>query len=122
MRREKIPSAIKQNVIKEIESVRLSQDEAAKRLDVGKTTIQGWLSKYRSKGDSGPENDHKNRIYAREYNLRLHRLILLSCNVVRPHAISHILGFADPWLTAAFPDGGLFPVGPCCQQWYLSDA
>ena len=28
-----------------------------------------------------------------------------------PSAISHILGFTDPWLTAAFPDGGLFPVG-----------
>ena len=72
MRRGKIPSAIKQKVIKEIESVRLSQDEAAKRLDVGKTTIQGWLSKYQSKGDSGPESDPKNRIYTREYNLRLH--------------------------------------------------
>ena len=66
MRRGKIPSAIKQKVIKEIESGRLSQDEAAKRLDVGKTTIQGWLSKYQSKGDSGPESDpQKSYIYQR---------------------------------------------------------
>ena len=34
MRREKISSVVKQNVIKEIESGRLSQGEAAKRLGV----------------------------------------------------------------------------------------
>lgn len=62
--REKITAAIKQKVIKEIESGRLSQSEAAKRLNVSRTTIQGWQSKYRSEGDSGLESNSKNRIYS----------------------------------------------------------
>ena len=62
--RGKISSAIKQKVVNEIESGRLSQGEAAKRLDVSKTTIQDWLLKYRSEGSSGLEGSDKNRIYS----------------------------------------------------------
>ena len=64
MSREKISLTIKQKVISEIESGRLSQSEAAKQLDVGKTTIRGWLSKYRSEGSFGLESNNKNRIYS----------------------------------------------------------
>lgn len=62
--RGKISPTIKQQAVSEIESGRLSQSEAAKRIGVGKTTIRGWLSKHRSEGDSGLENDNKNRIYS----------------------------------------------------------
>ena len=53
MRREKIAPAIRRKTVTEIETGRLSQGEAAKRLNVGRATIQGWLSKYRSEGSSG---------------------------------------------------------------------
>ena len=64
MRREKISSVVKQNVIKEIESGRLSQGEAAKRLGVDKSAIRQWQSRYRSEGNAGLESDNKNRIYS----------------------------------------------------------
>lgn len=64
MRKGKISPTIKQQAVSEIESGRLSQSEAAKRLDVSKATIRGWLSKHRSEGNSGLENDNKNRIYS----------------------------------------------------------
>ena len=64
MRIGKISPTIKQKTVTEIESGRLSQGEAAKRLNVSKTTIQGWLSKYRSEGNAGLEIDGKNRIYS----------------------------------------------------------
>ena len=64
MGREKISPTIKQKAVAEIESGRLSQSEAAKRLGVGRTTIRGWLSKYRSEGSVGLENNGKNRIYS----------------------------------------------------------
>ena len=53
MRREKIAPAIRRKTVTEIETGRLSQGEAAKRLNVGRATIQGWLSKYRREGSSG---------------------------------------------------------------------
>ena len=64
MRREKISSVFKQTVIKEIESGRLSQGEAAKRLGVDKSAIRQWQSRYRSEGNAGLESDNKNRIYS----------------------------------------------------------
>lgn len=64
MRREKISSVFKQNVIKEIESGRLLQGEAAKRLGVDKSAIRQWQSRYRSEGNAGLESDNKNRIYS----------------------------------------------------------
>ena len=64
MRREKILPAIKRKTVTEIETGRLSQGEAAKRLNVGRATIQGWLSKYRSEGSSGLESNSENRIYS----------------------------------------------------------
>ena len=64
MRIGKISPTIKQKTVTEIESGRLSQGEAAKRLNVSKTTIQGWLSKYRSEGNAGLKCDSKNRIYS----------------------------------------------------------
>ena len=64
MRREKIAPAIKRKTVTEIETGRLSQGEAAKRLNVGRATIQGWLSKYRSEGSSGLESNSENRIYS----------------------------------------------------------
>ena len=66
MRREKISSVVKQEVIREIESGRLSQSEAAKRLGVDESAIRQWQSKYRSEGSAGLENDGKNRIYSVE--------------------------------------------------------
>ena len=64
MRREKISPAIKRKTVTELETGRLSQGEAAKRLNVGKATIQGWLSKYRSEGSSSLESNSENRIYS----------------------------------------------------------
>lgn len=64
MGRERISPTIKQKAVAEIESGRLSQSEVAKRLGVGRTTIQGWLSKYRSEGSVSLENNGKNRIYS----------------------------------------------------------
>lgn len=61
--RGKISPAIKQKAVTEIESGRLSQSEAAKRLGVDKSTIRHWLLRYRSEGNSGLERDRKNRIY-----------------------------------------------------------
>lgn len=62
--RGKISPAIKQKTVTEIESGRLSQSEAARRLGVDESTIRHWLSKYRSEGNSGLESDNKNRIYS----------------------------------------------------------
>ena len=62
--RGKILSVIKQKTVTEMESGRLSQSEAAKRLNVSKTTIQGWLSQYRSEGNAGLKCDNQNRIYS----------------------------------------------------------
>ena len=64
MRREKISPALRRKTVTEIETGRLSQGEAAKRLNVGRATIQGWLSKYRSEGSSGLERNSENRIYS----------------------------------------------------------
>ena len=64
MRREKISPALRRKTVTEIETGRLSQGEAAKRLNVGRATIQGWLSKYRSEGSSGLESNSENRIYS----------------------------------------------------------
>lgn len=64
MRKGKISATIKQQAIAEIETGRLSQGETTNRLEVGKTTIRCWLSKYRREGDSGLESDRKNRIYS----------------------------------------------------------
>ena len=64
MRTGKISPTIKQKAIAEVASGRLSQGEAARRLNVSKTTIQGWLSKYRSEGNAGLKCDSKNRIYS----------------------------------------------------------
>ena len=64
MRREKISPALRRKTVTEIETGRLSQREAAKRLNVGRVTIQGWLSKYRSEGSSGLERNSENRIYS----------------------------------------------------------
>lgn len=61
--RGKISPEIKQKAVTEIESSRLSQSEAAKRLGVDKSTIWHWLLRYRSEGNSGLERDRKNRIY-----------------------------------------------------------
>ena len=61
--RGKISPVIKQKAVTEIESGRLSQSEAAKRLGVDKSTIRHWLLRYRSEGNSGLERDSKNRIY-----------------------------------------------------------
>ena len=62
--RGKISAAIKQKAITEIESGRLSQSEAARRLGVDESTIRHWLSKYRSEGNAGLECGSKNRIYS----------------------------------------------------------
>lgn len=62
--RGKISPAIKEKAVTEIESGRLSQSEAARRLDVSKATIQEWLSRQRSEGNAGLECDSKNRIYS----------------------------------------------------------
>ena len=62
--RGKISLAIKQKVVTEIESGRLSQSEAARRLGINKETIRSWLSAYRSEGNIGLESDSKNRIYS----------------------------------------------------------
>lgn len=70
MRIGKISLTIKQKAVTEIESGRLSQREAARRLNVSKTTIQGWLSKYRSEGNAGLECDNKNRIYSVQTKLQ----------------------------------------------------
>ena len=64
MRREKISPAIKRKTVTELETGRLSQGEAAKRLNVGRATIQGWLSKYRSEASSSLESNSENRIYS----------------------------------------------------------
>ena len=68
--REKISPAIKQKVVTEIESGRLSQSEAARRLGINKETIRSWLSAYRSEGSIGLESDSKNRIYSVQIKLQ----------------------------------------------------
>ena len=62
--RGKISPTIKQKAVTEIECGRLSQSEAAKRLGVDESTIRHCLSKYRSEGSAGLENNGKNRIYS----------------------------------------------------------
>ena len=62
--REKISSTIKQKAVREIESGRLSQSEAARRLGVKGETIRQWLSNYRSEGVAGLERDGHNRVYS----------------------------------------------------------
>ena len=62
--KEKIPTAIKQKAVEEIIEGKITQSEAAKRLGIGKTTVRGWLSKYRSEGRIGLENSSQNRIYS----------------------------------------------------------
>ena len=68
--REKISPAIKQKVVTGIESGRLSQSEAARRLGINKETIRSWLSAYRSEGSIGLESDSKNRIYSVQIKLQ----------------------------------------------------
>ena len=68
--REKIPSSIKQKAVKEIESGRLSQSEAAGRLGVKGETIRQWLSRYRSEGKAGLERDGQNRVYSIQTKLQ----------------------------------------------------
>ena len=68
--RGKISLAIKQKVVTEIESGRLSQSEAARRLGINKETIRSWLSAYRSEGNIGLESDSKNRIYSVQTKLQ----------------------------------------------------
>ena len=68
--RGKISLAIKQKVVTEIESGRLSQSEAARRLGINKETIRSWLSAYRSEGNIGLEIDSKNRIYSVQTKLQ----------------------------------------------------
>lgn len=62
--REKISSIVKQKTVREIESGRLSQSEAARNLGVKGATIRQWLSKYRSEGKAGLERDGHNRVYS----------------------------------------------------------
>ena len=62
--RGKISPAIKQKAVKEIESGRLSQSEAARRLCVDGETVRSWLTAYRSEGNAGLEYGGKNRIYS----------------------------------------------------------
>ena len=64
MGREKLSAAIKEKAVAEIESGRLSQGEAAKRLGVGRGTIREWLSKCRSEGSASLESHSENRIYS----------------------------------------------------------
>jgi len=62
--REKISLEIKQKAVTEIESGRLSQSEAARRLGINEKTIRRWMSKYRSEGSAGLASSNKNRIYS----------------------------------------------------------
>ena len=62
--RGKISPAIKQKAVKKIESGRLSQSEAARRLCVDGETVRSWLTAYRSEGNAGLEYGGKNRIYS----------------------------------------------------------
>ena len=62
--REKISFGIKQKAVTEIESGRLSQSEAARRLGINEKTIRRWMSKYRSEGSAGLASSNKNRIYS----------------------------------------------------------
>ena len=62
--RGKISPAIKQKAVMEIESGRLSQSEAARRLCVAGETVRSWLRAYRSEGNAGLECSSKNRIYS----------------------------------------------------------
>ena len=61
---EKIPTVIKQKVVEEIVEGKISQSEAARRLEIGKTVVREWLSKYRSEGEIGLECSSRNRIYS----------------------------------------------------------
>lgn len=47
MYEKKISFEIKQKAVTEIESGRLSQSEAARRLGINEKTIRRWMSKYR---------------------------------------------------------------------------
>ena len=62
--RGKISSAIKQEVVMEIESGSLSKSEVARRLCVDGETVRSWLTAYRSEGNAGLESSGKNRIYS----------------------------------------------------------
>lgn len=62
--RGKISPALKQKAVMEIESGRLSQSEAARRLCVDGETVRSWLTTYRSEGNAGLECCSKNRIYS----------------------------------------------------------
>ena len=61
---EKIPTVIKQKVVEEIVEGKISQSEAARRLEIGKTVVREWLSKYRSECEIGLECSSRNRIYS----------------------------------------------------------
>ena len=61
---EKIPTVIKQKVVEEIVEGKISQSEAARRLEIGKTVVREWLSKYRSEGEIGLECSSRNHIYS----------------------------------------------------------
>ena len=62
--RGKISPEIKQKAVMEIESGRLSQSEAARRLCVAGETVRSWLTAYRREGNAGLECGSKNRIYS----------------------------------------------------------
>ena len=62
--RGRITPAIKQKAVMEIETGRLSQSEAARRLCVDGETVRSWVSTYRSEGVDGLESSSKNRIYS----------------------------------------------------------
>lgn len=60
----KILSVVKQKTVLEIETGKLSQGEAAKRLGVGSRTVCDWVAIYRSEGLAGLEKSSENRIYS----------------------------------------------------------
>lgn len=64
MGRKRIEARIKKEAVEAVKSGKLTQSEASRRLGVGRTSIQSWISKIESEGEAGLEKAEQNRVYS----------------------------------------------------------
>ena len=64
MGRKRIETRIKKEAVEAVKSGKLTQSEASRRLGVGRTSIQSWISRIESEGEAGLEKAEQNRVYS----------------------------------------------------------
>lgn len=69
MSREKVTPAEKAMAAKDCAEGRLSQNEAARRLGVNKSTMRGWVQRYKANGASAFRVREHNAVYSEELKL-----------------------------------------------------